>query len=326
MIINGDEEEITFSFSEFLDIVNEGFIAERLLLAIEAQIGYRIKPPFKKAGSNVNTTKKGLFLGKETNEELLKRTVREKDAIIASNNIYNQLYWISNVEASYKQWCTPELFDYFELDVKQAFEELKAAAYPILVSYNEAIYESENGESYRVPYITFLDENKADGTTTVGNGKNVMARTYYMNNKREVNFLAGEIIEKHNLSKFKEKQEWYDYIRKRKRELSKKKNASRISGIFYNIKTGEATCFINEQVYSENYVENQRFLTKKNPDWYKVRRGIDREFDNVGGYEKQFIIEKGQEALDELSRSVMDLSNLRRTIDGRIAKNYDREF
>lgn len=327
MVINEAKQEITLSFEELKNLVDKGLVADRFLLDVEFQLGHHINT----GASNlkiVKTDAQGFEARAESPEELYDRTIRERDAIIASNEIYEELYWITNVEESEKRWCTPELFDYLELDQKQAIAEIKAASYPILVSFSESTYQSSDGNMWRVPYIVFSDKNTSDGLYLMEYPEKPMTRSYYMNNKREVNHVAGEIQEKYEASKFKSTKEWLEFAKKRASSIKqKKKNKVSIRAVhFYNIKRKDSVCVLNEHLYSENYIETGKFLTKNNPDWYKTWPKERKAYDNLSEEEKQLIVEKGRNAIDELSRCVMDLSNLRRTVDGQISKDYKREF
>lgn len=318
MQINDAKQEIILTYEELVELARQGFVSEHFLQTIEKEVGHNLKASTLKV---VKTDAPGFMA--ETKEQMYARTIKEKDAMIASNETYEKFYWITNLEATCKEWCTPELFDYLELDFQQAFSEVRAAAYPIIVSYNEKIFE-DNGKYYRVPYLTFSDENASDGMSLLNEWDKPMVKSYYMNNNREVHSVTGEVVEKYDGEQFKNGG-WGEFSKKRKQEIQKKRNYSVLSGVFGNIKSKKNVCVMIKNLYTEDSIENPNPLAKMNPEWFKTWEK-EKAFANASEAERQAIVEKGRAAIERMSECVMDLSNIRDTVDGRIAHNYQREF
>lgn len=103
-------------------------------------------------------------------QEMLRRSVADMDARIASNTILSHKDFNTSIVFNARRvWCTPELMRTLVRDPGY-IDKLRAVMYPVLVSYSERVFE-DGGRWYLVPYITVLKGFSLDGTRSYKKGE-----------------------------------------------------------------------------------------------------------------------------------------------------------
>lgn len=102
-------------------------------------------------------------------QEMLRQSVAEMDARIAASEVLQKKDFCGGIlHAARRVWCTPELMRTLVAD-HSYIDRLRAAMYPLLVSYCERIFEKD-GRWYAVPYITIPQMDNKNGEQILRKG------------------------------------------------------------------------------------------------------------------------------------------------------------
>lgn len=182
MRIDKEKQEITLTIAELIAYKEKGLVTNDLLKEIENAMGRTTALP--------TSTLKVVKVDSAFKEDALDKyytSIQKADAVVASNELYEKIYYSVNIEKDMKKWCTKELFEYLELEPERALMELKAAAYPMVVSYTESRRWRTGDALWRTPSITFLDRTDAHGVKYPKNvEKNAAAVLFYLNNRQPI--------------------------------------------------------------------------------------------------------------------------------------------
>ena len=311
MRIDKEKQEVTLTISEIVDYKEKGLVSGDFLKEIENEMGRKTALPTVKVGSAF----------KEDALDMYYTSIQNADAVVASNEVYEKIYYAANIEKDMGKWCTKELFEYLELEPERALKELKAAAYPMVVSYTESRRWKTGDALWRIPSITFLDRTDARGIKYPKNvEKNAAAVLFYLNNRQEVKFSIGNVTETYSQKDLKGK-DWHEFAVERERSglVKKRFGMPLVYAEFENIKTGDKMCALVEQMFIGSKVEQMRDRIDGTA-WYKTWKGTEKRSTFLTEAEKRHIIEKGRESIENLHNCIFDASNLRTTPDGRYAR------
>ena len=316
MKISEQTQEFTITFEELKIAAERNYKFSKVLEVVESQIGYKLNSEtllhVKTDQANIQERLQG--------EALYAKAVAEADTLIQSNDVYRQLYFGSNLEESYKRWCTPELFYYLELNTYQALEEIRAACYPAIVSYAHNTWV-DGDKKYRTPYLSFKDSVDPHGNT-IPREKNTLL-SFYMVNNREVKISLSEVCETYT-ERDLGKKKWNEFAFQREKKIAKKTHMSYLADTFLNIKTGVKTYVMSEQLTGDAAPALGNYRTNK--DWYKTWEGSECNLDHLGDNEKAMIVEKGRACIHTLHQSLFDIKGLHRNPQGLYVKSYEREI
>lgn len=102
--------------------------------------------------------------------EMLRKSVAEMDARIAASEILKRKDFPESIKFNARKvWCSPALMRTLVRDPGY-IDKLRAAMYPVLVSYCERRFE-DGGRWYIVPYVTVLDNFTNDGKYAMKKGE-----------------------------------------------------------------------------------------------------------------------------------------------------------
>lgn len=318
MKLNESTQEVTFSYEEAVDLSKQGLLDNRLIDYIENELGHKLP---KNTLIRVETGKKGLQ-EELRGENLYAQAIKDTDAIIQSNDVYQKLYYGNNLEESYRRWCKPELFYYLELFTPQALEDIRAAAYPSMISFYEAT-RVRGEEVYRTPYLSFQDDIDPKGASNLREGR--MMLSFYLNNNKQVVYTLSKVLEVYTEKDFKKKS-WFEFAFQREKKITKKYVNSMpiLKEVYENIKTGEKFYTLTEQLAGETALAQARNRVN-NMNWFKTWSGRENNLANLSFEEKVMIVKKGKACITELHRSLLDIEGLSRTPDGCFSKIFDHD-
>ena len=320
MQIDAKKGEISLKFEELDSLQKSGFISSDFIKTIENLMGRRSSYP-----SDLKVVKTDAVPQENPTKEMYKVAVKETDKVISSNEDYKLLYFGNNLQEGYHRWGTTELFDYLELDPEQALAEIRAAAYPMVVSYWEANIQDKQGKSWRIPYLAFLDRTNSNGIDYPNKIEDRdIVHLYYVNPNGKVAGVYGEVREFYT-KKEMEGIDWEQFSRARKKEIDRKYGMPFVSTHFVNIKTGEEAYAIVEQESLGNKIERMRNRLN-GIEWYHVKDGTRRISDGISEIKKQSIVEKGRESMKELHKCVLDITSLQKTPDGQLSKIFEHDY
>lgn len=253
-------------------------------------------------------------------EERYKVAIEKKDSKIASSEVFQKASFPMMVENNYKKWCVPELFDYLSMGGEKALEELRAVAYPMMVSFNQESFISDE-KTWMVPYITFSYNtgNLNNGTQTAEEGYG-STFSFYLNHKREVQIMRGKIVENYYEHDFHSKADMLGYIRERRDKLDEKNHTQTKRAYFLNIKLAEGVHAIIKNKGTEGNLERRKGVPlDKCYKWCQVYNVSNcKENGTISPYlywqstpekEKQRIEEVGRKAMENLDKLIFNPKN-----------------
>lgn len=227
---------------------------ETLLFELEKSVGKRLKPavqptmnignaqsqekapstrvfsttgmPVVKTDSDKMPFERGLC-----GQEMFRKTVAEMDEKLAEDiTLKHKNFVKSALYNARKDWCSPDLMRALVMDDRYV-DKLKAAMYPLTVSYCERNF-TDGGKTYRVPYITILDDFESDGSYMLRKGEKEadyeyegryqISTTYYLNNKGGIGSMTSSTIHLYDIKDFTSPEAVGNYLKELERAFDKK--------------------------------------------------------------------------------------------------------
>lgn len=322
MIVDEKRGELSIGFDELLELEKNGHVSEEMVSFVEKEIGRKLRKTGPLDFLKIVKTDAGDLPNEETIEEMYARSVKETDAIISGNEVYGKLYYGNNIQEGKDRWCKPELFYYLELDKERALAEIRAAAYPAVVSF----FEAKRGKTservdWRTPYLSFQDRVDPKGMSLPSNGNVTMC--FYLNNNKEVKFTLSKVLEAYSKGDFE--QEWHSFAFQRRKNLAGGNKTPLLEDTFLNIKTGKSAYAISKQLMGEGTMANA--LNRiKNTAWFQTWSGPNCNLENLSSDEKQKIVDDGRACIKSLHECLLSTDNLHLTSDGMYSKVFEHEL
>lgn len=230
----------------------------------------------------------------------------------ASDVLQKKIYGMS-LATRYKEWMTPELFDYLSMKGPRAEAELRAACYPARVAFSHRVQKIE-GQYWATPYITiFTPFNAMDANDEFdlknGNG----ACSFYLTKDREIHVIRDD-IERVDTIKSPETKE-----KQKAESLKAWKNSDCEKRVrIVNPKTGVEQYALLQTRGTEGWQEKYFFKKQNAYQWPEVYNMTSCVHDGKVDYDEYWsrgsdkvtIEAMGREAIAKIPSIVMDTENL----------------
>lgn len=224
----------------------------------------------KVANSKVvgSTTKMPAFLEKGLKiSEMYKIATDESTKLRDSNEVLKHKNFGLSLAARYKDWITPELFDYISMKGPRAEAEFRAACYPARVAFSHRI-QTKEGRVWATPYITvFIPTYAKDSQDDWNVGYKERAYSFYLTNTREIHAICDDVLgcETIKSPETREKQQ--------EKSIKEWKNSSCEKRVrVFNPKTGVEQYALLKTDGTEGWQEKYFF---KKDDYYKWMQTYD---------------------------------------------------
>lgn len=259
--------------------------------------------------------------------EMYKVATDEATRIRGSKDVLQKKDYGISLASRYKEWLTPELFDYLSMKGPRAEAELRAACYPARVAFTHRVQKKE-GKIWATPYITiFTPGSTKDAKDDWALKKGERAYSFYLTNNREVHAICDDVYQCDTIKspETREKQ--------RAESLKDWQNSNCEKRVrVYNPKTGVEQYALLKSDGIEDWQEKW-FLKKE--DHYKWPEVYDMtscfhngkvDFDEYWGSGQDLVtIEAmGRESIAKIPSIVMNSENLRRYTPPNIY-DYDKK-
>ena len=125
--------------------------------------------------------------------DMYKMATDEATKIRDSSDVLQKKKYGLSLASRYKEWMTPELFDYLSMKGPRAEAELRAACYPARVAFSHRVQRID-GKIWATPYITiFTPTSPIDGKDSFNIEQNVIAYSFYLTKDREIHVVEDEV-------------------------------------------------------------------------------------------------------------------------------------
>lgn len=319
--------------------LNDGIIevkSEEVMKYFEMVAGHRIYTPkpihnqFKeqedairkqRALSNISNpigtaAKMPAFMDKSLKlAEMYKMATDEATRIRDSSDVLQKKKYGLSLASRYKEWMTPELFDYLSMKGPRAESELRAACYPARVAFSHRVQRID-GKIWATPYITiFTPTSPIDGKDSFDIEKKVTAYSFYLTKDREIHVVEDEVerVDTIKSPETKEKQKAESLKAWKNSECEKRVR-------IVNPKTGVEQYALLHTSGTEGWQEKYFFKKQNAYQWPEVYDMTSCVHDGKVDYDEYWgrrsdkvtIEAMGREAISKVPKIVMSTENLRR--------------
>lgn len=245
--------------------------------------------------------------------EIYKKATDEVTKLKESSDVLQKKNYGSSLAARYKEWMTPELFDYLSMKGPRAEAEFRAACYPARVSFSHRVQKIE-GRMWATPYITIFApssafDSKDDYNTKLGE----TAYSFYLTKDREIHVIKDDVkhIDTIKSPETRDKQRAENMKIWQKSEYEKRVR-------IVNPKTGVEQFALLKSRGTEGWQEKYYFKKPNAYQWPQVYdvnsfiRDGNVDFDEYWGKvnNKASIEAMGREAISKIPSIVMSKENL----------------
>lgn len=125
--------------------------------------------------------------------EIYKVATDESTKVRDASDVLQKKQYGMSLATRYKEWMTPELFDYLSMKGPRAEAELRAACYPARVAFSHRVQKIE-GQYWATPYITiFTPFNAMDANDEFDLKNGNVSYSFYLTKDREIHVVEDEI-------------------------------------------------------------------------------------------------------------------------------------
>ncbi len=259
--------------------------------------------------------------------EMYKMATDESTKLRDSSDVLQKKKYGLSLASRYKEWMTPELFDYLSMKGPRAEAELRAACYPARVAFSHRVQRID-GKIWATPYITiFTPSNTRDAKDDSNIKEEETAYSFYLTKDREIHVIKDEAkrVDTIKSPETRDKQ--------RAENLKAWQNSDWEKRVrLVNPKTGVEQYVLLHSWGTEGWQERYFFKKENAYQWPEIYDMTSCTHEGKIDYDKYWgrgqdlvaIETMGREAISKIPKIVMSTENLRRYTPTLI-RGYDKK-